>query len=82
MNRRQFLGASLMTTIASAALPWDSFLEWFRKWFGEVKRKAETTLTTFAAFLKERYADSDLLRSFNESRPLFALIPKEQTFAS
>ena len=32
MNRRQFLGPSLSTTIASAALPWDRFFEWCKSW--------------------------------------------------
>lgn len=60
MNRRQFLGASLSVSIASAALPWDSFVAWFKSWFGEVKRKATSTLTSFGELLKERYADSDI----------------------
>ncbi len=60
MNRRQFLGASLSTTIASAALPWEPFVQWFKSWFGEVKRKAVSTLTTFSDLLKERYADTDV----------------------
>jgi hypothetical protein len=60
VNRRQFLGASLSTTIASAALPWDPFVQWFKTWFGEVKRVAKSTLTTFDTFLKERYADADV----------------------
>lgn len=33
MNRRQFLGASLATSIASAVLPWDRFIEWFKALF-------------------------------------------------
>ncbi len=76
MNRRQFLGASLSTTIASAALPWDPFVQWFKAWFGEVKRVAGSTLTTFEGFLKERYDDSALQRVLGEGSPFFACLPK------
>ncbi len=55
MNRRQFLGASLSTTIASAALPWDPFVQWFKAWFGEVKRKGAGTLVSFNEMLKRLY---------------------------
>lgn len=59
MNRRQFLGASLCSAIASAVLPWDRFIEWFRSWFVKAKNtvqlRVRTTQNSFAAALKKRY---------------------------
>jgi hypothetical protein len=72
VNRRQFLACGLSGAIASAALPWEPFIEWCGRWLGFVRKRAEATLDSFSEMLKRIYSDDrvDAL-AFSES-PMFA----------
>ena len=72
MNRRQFLGASLSASIASAALPWDPFLAWCEKWLGFVQKRGEQLLTNFSELMKRAYPD-DMLDELYDESPMWAM---------
>ncbi len=58
MNRRQFLGASLCASIASAVLPWDRFIAWWKSWFikaTEAVKRESRLLSSWNEAMKIRY---------------------------
>jgi hypothetical protein len=76
VNRRQFLACSLSSAVASAALPWDPFVDWCKRWLGFVQKRAKSQLASFAALMKERYADSAIEDLLYAPSPLMQMLER------
>lgn len=80
MNRRQFLACSLSSTVASAALPWDPFVDWCKRWLGVVQKRAVTTLASFSELMKRVYSESQADDLLLTPSPMFAWLEKREAF--
>lgn len=76
VTRRQILGATLSASIASAVLPWDSLVEWFRAWFGDVVRNGADQLATFSRMMKEVYSEDRIEELLYAPSPFMQMLER------